>query len=226
MTFLKDPEHEVTGKLYFGQEDVYGYDSVRITRKVIIQDLRDMAEEAGIEIVYGKKFTKIISEDADSVEFEFSDGSREKDDMLIGADGIHSKVRPYLSPDVQPHYTGFVGPTYCFPRSNWDHLEETFPLPCSVRGEQGSFIITPQTQGGREIFVGRQLKFEQKTRLGWNSLLENKDELIGTLQRDPPSWTPLLQAAQAQVSTSDAHFLNVWPFYTIPEMDHWHSPSF
>jgi 2-polyprenyl-6-methoxyphenol hydroxylase-like FAD-dependent oxidoreductase len=226
MTFLTDGDHEVTGKLYFGQKDVYGYDSIRITRKVIIQELRQMAEEAGIDINYGKKFTKIISEDADSVEWEFADGSREKDGMLIGADGLHSKVRSYLFPDVRPHYSGFIGLTYCFPRSNWEHLEETFPLPCSIRGEQGSFIITPQTQGGKEIFVGRQLKFEErKDRSGWSSLLENKDELIGILQKDPSAWTPLLQAAQAQVSTPEAHFLNVWPFYTIPEMDHWHSST-
>lgn len=225
MTFMTDPGHEITGKLYFGQKDVYGYDGIRITRKVIIHELTEMVKEAGIEIYYGKKFTKVVNEDANGVEFEFADGTREKAELLIGADGIHSKVRSYLYPDIHPHYTGFLGLTYCFPRANWQHLEDTFPLPCSLRGEQGSFIITPQTEGGKEIFVGRQYKYEQKDRSGWDTLLRDKKELIDMLQRDPNAWTPLVQAAQAQVSTSEAHFLNVWPFYTVPEMERWHSPT-
>ncbi|KAL1801717.1 hypothetical protein ACET3X_002059 [Alternaria dauci] len=225
ITFMTDPEHEMTGKFYFGQKDVYGYDGLRITRKVIIHELTELAKDAGIEIQYGKKFSKITHEDANGVEFEFADGMRETAELLIGADGIHSKVRSYLFPGMHPQYSGFLGLTYCFPRANWEHLEETFPLPCSVRGEQGSFIITPQTEGGKEIFVGRQYKFEQKDRSGWETLLNDKSALIGMLQRDRKAWTPLFQAAQAQISTPEAHFLNVWPFYTVPEMDRWHSEA-
>ncbi|KAL3420303.1 kynurenine 3-monooxygenase [Phlyctema vagabunda] len=222
-TFLTDPEYEVTGKLYFGKKDVYGYDSLRVTRKVIIAELRKMAEEAGIEILYGKKFTKVVNEDANGVEFEFADGTRERDEMLIGADGIHSKVRSYLFPDVHPRYTGFLGLTYCFPSDNWD-LGKGLPLPVSLRGKEGSFIITPQTEGGKELFVGRQLKFEKQDRAGWAQLLEDKDALIEILQQDPAAWTPLVQAVQSQVSTPEAHFLNVWPFYDLTsEMDRWHS---
>lgn len=224
MTFMTDPGHEVTGKLYFGHKDVYGYDGLRITRKVIINELVKMVEEAGMEIHYRKKFTKIIKEDANGVEFEFEDGTREKAELLIGADGIHSKVRSHLFPEIQPQYTGFLGLTYCFPRANWQHLEDTFPLPCSIQGENGSFIITPQTEGGKEIFVGRQYKYDQKDRAGWKSLLENKEELIKMLQRDPNAWGPLMRAAQEQISSPDAHYLNVWPFYTVSEMDHWNSP--
>ncbi|KAJ5188114.1 Monooxygenase FAD-binding [Penicillium cf. griseofulvum] len=224
MTFMTDPEHEITGKLYFGQKDVYGYDGIRITRKVLIHELREMVKEAGIEIHYGKKFTKVISEDGNGVEFEFADGTRERAEMLIGADGIHSKVRSYLFPDINPHYGGFLGLTYCFPRANVQ-LDDGFPLPVSLRGKHGSFIITPQAEGGQEIFVGRQYKYEPKDRAGWSAMLRDKQEVIDMLQRDPTAWTPLVQCVQAQASTPDAHFLNVWPFYTVPKMDRWHSST-
>ncbi|OCK75396.1 kynurenine 3-monooxygenase [Lepidopterella palustris CBS 459.81] len=223
-TFMTDPEHEITGRLYFGQKDVYGYDCLRVTRKVIIRELTEMVKEVGVEIHYGKKFTKIVHEDANGVVFEFADGTREKAEMLIGADGIHSKVRSCIFPDIHPHYSGVLGLTYCFPRANWQHLEETFPLPCSLRGKQGSWIITPQTEGGKEIFVGRQLKYEQEDRSGWDTLLKDKQAMIDMIQRDPNEWSPLVQAAQAQVSTPEAHFLNVWPFYTL-KMDGWHSST-
>ncbi|KAI9685153.1 MAG: hypothetical protein M1822_004740 [Bathelium mastoideum] len=224
MTFMTDPERQITGKLYFGQKDVYGYDSIRITRKVLIHELTEMVKEAGVEIHYGKNFTKIVNDDAYGVVFEFADRTRERAEMLIGADGIHSKVRSYLFPDVHPHYAGFLGVTYCFPRASV-HMEENLPLPVSVRGKQGSFIITLQTEGGKEIFVGRQYKYEQKDRSGWDTLLQDKQGLIDMLQRDDNAWTPLVQAVQAQVSTPEAHFVNVWPFYTVPKMDRWHSST-
>lgn len=224
MTFMTDPGHEITGKLYFGQKDVYGYDGIRITRKVLIHELRELVKEAGIEIHCGKKFTKVVSEDGSGVEFEFADGTREKAEMLIGADGIHSKVRSYLFPDIHPHYGGFLGLTYCFPRANVQ-LDDNFPLPVSLRGKHGSFIITPQAEGGKEIFVGRQYKYEPKDRAGWVAMLRDKQALIEMLQRDPIAWTPLVQSVQAQASTPEAHFLNVWPFYTVPKMSRWHSST-
>jgi 2-polyprenyl-6-methoxyphenol hydroxylase-like FAD-dependent oxidoreductase len=223
-TFMTDPAHEITGELYFGQKDIYGYDSLRITRKVIIRELTEMVKQAGIEINYGKKFAKIVHEDSNGVVIEFADGTQEKAEMLIGADGIHSKVRSCIFPDVYPHYTGVLGLTYCFPRANWKHLEESFPLPCSLRGKQGSWIITPQAEGGKEIFVGRQMMYEQEDRLGWDTLLKNKQAIIEIIQQDPNEWSPLLQAAQAQVSTPEADFINIWPFYTL-KMDRWHSST-
>ncbi|KAJ5688507.1 Monooxygenase FAD-binding [Penicillium macrosclerotiorum] len=156
MTFMTDPEHEVTGKLYFGQKDVYEYDGIRITRKVLIHEPREMVIEAGIEIYYGKKFSKVISEDD-------NDGSRGTAEILIGADGIHSKVRSYLFPSIYPEYEGFLGLTYCFPRAN-TQLDDEFPLPVSLRGQHGSFIITPQAENGNEVFVGRQYKYEPQDR--------------------------------------------------------------
>ncbi|CAH0051611.1 unnamed protein product [Clonostachys solani] len=227
MTFLTVPELEMTAKFYFGHKDVYGYDGLRITRKVLIQELRDMVKEAGCEIHYEKKFIRVVKEDDDGVEYEFADGTRETCALLVGSDGIHSKVRSYIFPDLDPHYTGFVGLTYSFPRANV-HLEEGFPLPASLRDKSGSnFIITPQAEGGKEIFIGRQYKYEQKdhTKSGWEVLTADKQAIVDILQRDTDAWTPLVQTLQAQVVSPEAEFLNVWPFYTMKGMDRWHSPT-
>ena len=223
MTFMTDPDHKITGKYYFGQKDMYGYDSLRIARKALIGELREMAKEAGIQIHYSQKFNKVVREDVDGVVFELADGRQEKTDILIGADGIHSKVRSYLFPDIQPQYSGFLGVTYCFPRANLPVPSADFPLPVSLHGKQGSFIMAAQGEGGKEIFVGRQYKYEATDRLGWNALLQQKEKLIDMHQRDQKEWSPLVQAAQAQLSTSDAHSLSIWPFHTVPRMQRWHS---
>jgi 2-polyprenyl-6-methoxyphenol hydroxylase-like FAD-dependent oxidoreductase len=225
MSFMTDPAHQLTGKYYFGQKDVYGYDGLRISRKVLIHELREMVKEAGIEIHHGRKFTRVVSEDVNGVVFEFADGTRENAEMLIGADGIHSKVRSYIFPDIHPQYSGFLGVTYCFPRANLPVPTEDFPLPVSLLGKQGSFIMAPQNVGGQEIFVGRQYKCAPKDRSGWDALLKEKELLIDMHQRDTKEWSPLVQAAQAQLSTPDAHSLSIWPFYTVPRMDRWHSST-
>lgn len=224
MTFITDPERTITGELYFGQKDVYGYDGLRISRNVLIHELTDLAIEAGVQIHYGKKFTNIVHEDSSGVHFEFADGTRDQAELLIATDGIHSKVRSYLFPDLVPHYSGVVGATYCFPRANvqW---EKDFPLPVSLRGKQGTFMITPQNEGGKEIFVGRQCKYEQTDRAGWDALSKDEQQLHDLIKGDAAAWTPLVQDIQAQISTPDAHFVNAWPFHTIPKLDRWHSST-
>ena len=47
-------------------------------------------------------------QDADGVTAVFADGSRERGDLLIGADGLRSTVREQMLPQVQPQYAGYV----------------------------------------------------------------------------------------------------------------------
>jgi 2-polyprenyl-6-methoxyphenol hydroxylase-like FAD-dependent oxidoreductase len=49
-----------------------------------------------------------FEQDAAGVAAMFSDGTRERGDLLIGADGIRSTVRESLWPQVQPRYAGYV----------------------------------------------------------------------------------------------------------------------
>jgi len=49
-----------------------------------------------------------LAQDGDDVTVAFADGSFDRFDLVVGADGVHSTVRGLLFPDVAPAYAGYV----------------------------------------------------------------------------------------------------------------------
>ena len=62
-------------------------------------------EAAGVDVRLGTTVTSIQDND-DSVTATLSDGSLETVDVLVGADGIHSKMRRMIGIDVEPRTVG------------------------------------------------------------------------------------------------------------------------
>jgi 2-polyprenyl-6-methoxyphenol hydroxylase-like FAD-dependent oxidoreductase len=67
-----------------------------------------------------------FEQDADGVTAVFADGSRERANLLVGADGIRSTVREQLLPDLQPGYAGYVA---------WRVIIDESDVPPDIRAE-------------------------------------------------------------------------------------------
>ena len=77
-----------------------------IMRPVLGRLLADATRAAGTTVRLGCTFTS-IEQDAEGVELSFTDGQRRRYDLVIGADGLYSKLRETLFPDApKPRYTG------------------------------------------------------------------------------------------------------------------------
>jgi 2-polyprenyl-6-methoxyphenol hydroxylase-like FAD-dependent oxidoreductase len=61
--------------------------------------------KAGVDVRLGTTVTA-IRDDGDSVTATLSDGSTETIDLLVGADGIRSKVRSMIGIETEPHHVG------------------------------------------------------------------------------------------------------------------------
>jgi len=71
----------------------------------VFRSLRDMFPSESYHL--GKSLS-FVEQDADGVTAVFADGSRERGDLLVGADGGRSTVREQFLPDRPPEYAGYV----------------------------------------------------------------------------------------------------------------------
>ncbi|HEY3686904.1 MAG TPA: NAD(P)/FAD-dependent oxidoreductase [Streptosporangiaceae bacterium] len=58
-----------------------------------------------LDVQWGRGVTQVVPGTRDGVRVHFADGRQEAFDLVVGADGAWSRVRPAVSP-VTPHYTG------------------------------------------------------------------------------------------------------------------------
>lgn len=85
-------------------DDVPG--NAAVMRPVLAKILADAAVAAGTEVRLGCTVIS-LQQDEGSVDVEFTDGSRRRYDLVIGADGLHSRMRERLLPDApKPRYSG------------------------------------------------------------------------------------------------------------------------
>jgi len=83
--------------------------SVVVKRGTLQRMLREEAESRGIGIEYGKRLTSYEVAEDGGVIARFEDGTQAEGDLLVGADGIHSRVRRVMDPEApRPSYTGLL----------------------------------------------------------------------------------------------------------------------
>ncbi len=90
-----------------------GVDFIQITRDEIENVLYEHAKDKA-EYRFSVSAEKINQNNSDVVEVEFSDGSQEEFDLVIGTDGIHSTIREltFDPSDVTKHYLGLQVAAY------------------------------------------------------------------------------------------------------------------
>lgn len=205
---------------YFGSKELYGYRAFRIIRKLLIDELKLMLSEQGVEIQFNKAFSKVVSETADSVEFEFADGSTASAPVLVGADGIHSAVRSsYVAPEIKPIYSGFTAINNVCPRSRL-RIPEGFHLPATVMGKAGAFLIVPQEVDGSQVLIGAQRRFPEKDKAGWDAMEADKQGLLDMLSEGKEDWAEIVQSA---IEGAPVENMGIWAFYMIPKLKTWAS---
>lgn len=83
--------------------------TVTLRRSDLYRAISDKVKQAGIPIEHGKRLAD-VDELEDGVRARFTDGSSATADLLVGADGMRSRVRTIVDPQApKPRYLGLLG---------------------------------------------------------------------------------------------------------------------
>ena len=221
---FKNEDEETTDLYPLGDEHRYGYKALRIYRQILLDEIRSTVHARKIPVIHGKKFSHVLSESPTEVSFAFTDGSSASASFLIGADGIHSTVRKYVSPSTSPGYSGLLAITCAVPRSalHFPPDKDYSVLPVTIHGGMGTFVLAPQDTDGSEVLAGTQKKYPEQTREEWDRLFSDKDGLLALLSANKSGWPSLVQSALDAIPKET---LSIWPYYTVPKLPSWTSSS-
>lgn len=151
------------------------------------QDLLSILKEsANIDELYEESMYTNISIDSKGIEIEVDRlNTPLKGDLLIGADGVNSKMRKFINPRTEKRYLGHISLGGCVPRKYYHHnyihgLNRTcVVLPCTEDACH-TVMFLPKPEGYLQNGI---LGFEEKKKLflGWSdevdAILQNlKDE--------------------------------------------------
>ncbi|WP_027580606.1 FAD-dependent monooxygenase [Bradyrhizobium sp. Ai1a-2] len=106
------------GSINRNMEKRFGQPAVNLRRATLQEILFNKAWCSNAELYFEKRLVKIIDRPDQPIVAYFADGTTAEGDFLIGADGVHSKVRRHVVPDgPKPFDTGLIGFGGFVPRS-------------------------------------------------------------------------------------------------------------
>lgn len=147
-------------------EQQYGAPQVTIHRADIIHAL---AEQFPIENIQFGKRIQTLTQDDNGVHLQFEDGACATFDVVIGADGIHSRVRTALFGEESPRFTGVVSFRSVVPTERVKHVPEIEAFTKWWGPNPQSQIVTFPLSQGKETFIFATTGQESWTEESWTS---------------------------------------------------------
>jgi len=145
-TVFIDQAHEEREDLEGGRPEI---------DRTVLRDLLINSLDPGT-IVWGRKVTAVGTLDDGRHEVTFADGSGVTTDLLVGADGTWSKVRPLLSP-ATPEYSGIS-----YVELHLSDAAERHPKAAALVGTGMLFALSDNKamlgHGGERIDIGASLR--------------------------------------------------------------------
>ncbi|KAG6888098.1 hypothetical protein C0995_010704 [Termitomyces sp. Mi166 len=104
---FRNSSGRLLGHFWNGRKERYGFDQMMIRRAVVHEAL---LLDVPVDVVTWNSRLQSVREIDEGVKVEFSDGSSDTADLVIGADGVWSVVRECIfDKQYAPFYDGFAG---------------------------------------------------------------------------------------------------------------------
>ncbi|MEU4475075.1 NAD(P)/FAD-dependent oxidoreductase [Micromonospora sp. NPDC023888] len=175
--------------------------------------LRDLLL-GSLDVRWGREVTQVVPGTEDGVRVRFADGRQETFDLVVGADGAWSRVRPAVSP-VTPQYTGVTSV-----ETSLDDIDTRHPGLARLVGDGSVAVYGVNRSLVAQRNSGGHVKVYTKFRapLDWHADLDLTD-----VEATRSSLLALFDGWAAPVLDLLGHgtaFVHR-PFYVLPESHTW-----
>lgn len=189
-----------TSRLPMGHtaEKVYGAPQLTLHRADLLSVLAQAL--AADSMRFSKRLSR-LTQDAGGVDLHFEDGSTARHAVVIGADGIHSRVRAALFGPEQPRFTGVVSYRSVIPTERVRHVPEIEAFTKWWGPNPHSQIVTFPLSLGQETFVFATTGQSDWTEESWTSP-GDVEELRRVYHDYHPDARALLQACDSVMKSA------------------------
>ena len=174
-------------------------------RADLIDALADAAKAAGVTVGFDRQVAE-VTETGQGVRLTFADGTTETAPLVIGADGLHSRLRLALNGAAPPFFTGQVAWRAMVPARTGTSPEVT------VHMAPGRHIVTYPLRNGGLINIVAVEERQDWAMEGW-SLPGDPNEMRRAFHGFCPSMAALLDRVEK---------VDIWGLHRHPVAPRWH----
>ncbi|WRT67529.1 uncharacterized protein IL334_004501 [Kwoniella shivajii] len=196
-----------------------------ISRPVLHEALLAACQEEGmkelIELRYGAKMEHIEETDS-GVEAVLEGGERITGDIMIGCDGIGSRVRKHILGDANPEpvYSGIAVIGAVTPASTVT-FPSTVQLPAFCYTQHGTFLSFAMDQSGQELQWATSLQVPERDRkTGWDEYRMSGDAVRDVKRIYADTTVEPIRSFVHGLNNENVKF---WAPYQMPDLPTWHT---
>lgn len=205
------------GELPLGGTLADGTVTHTLKRADLYRVLYDEAVRRGIRVEHGRRLVDVSLIPSGGVIARFADGTDASGDLIVGADGLHSRVRRLIDPAAPaPRYTGLGGV------GGFTSGDAVGLAPCSYQmifGKRAFFAYTVSPSGEIWWFANppstRELSPEE---LAGTTTAEWKARLIALFRNDRNPAIDIIRAAHGELVAGNQYDLSRVPNWSRGQM--------
>ncbi len=189
-------------------EATFGAPYYGVHRVALLQALAERLADEGVNL--GRRCVGVDERDS-GAELRFADGSSACADLVVGADGVHSVIRPHVVGEVRGRFSGTVGYRGLVPVDAMPSLPD--PTPLQFWAGPRRHLLHYAIDGGRTVNFLAVVRTPEWTSDTWMEECE-----VGDAVDAYEGWHP---AVTEMVGATDVGAR--WALFDLAPLERWHT---